>query len=401
MKYTYQARTKKGEIQTGSVEASSREGALSVLQKYGLYITYLTKTKEPFWQKRIEFLRKASSKDIVFFTRQLAVMLSSNIPVVESLETIARQLKKLGFQEQILKMAEQVEGGDSLSKALASFPTLFSQFYIGMVKSGETSGRVPESLEYLADYLEKEQDFKSKVAMAVIYPLFVLAVFFVVMLVMGIVVIPKFAEIFQGMEADLPFLTRLVINLSVAIREWWPILFASFAGFCAALFFFFKSEEARKILDSVFLDVPLINDFFKKFFLSHIALNLSTLIAAGIPIARTLEITSDIVGSDIYKKILLKTRDGVRAGKSISSMLSSYPETFTLFFIQMVVVGEKTGHLDRTLQNVVKVYEKETDRILEAFLKFLEPILIIVLGILVALGAIALFVPLFDRGLTM
>lgn len=399
MKFSYQARTKHGAIQTGFVEASSRNGALSVLQKYGLYITYLSKVREPVWQQRIEFLRKASRKDVVFFTRQLAIMLKSNIPVVESLETIARQLSKLGFREQILKMAEQVEGGEPLSKIFSSFPKLFSRFYIGMLKSGEVSGKVSDSLEYLADYLEKEHDFKSKVIMAIIYPVFVLMVFFVVVLIMGVVVVPQFAEIFEGMEANLPFITRLVIDFALIIKDWWFIVILSFISFCFSLFFFLKSKETKKILDRTFLEAPLINDFFKKFFLGHIALNLSTLVAAGIPISQSLEITSDVVGNDIYKEILLKTRDGVRAGKSISSILSSYPEAFTLFFIQMVVVGEKTGHLENTLQNVVRLYEKETDRIIEGFLKFLEPLLIIFLGVLVAITAISLFVPLFQKGL--
>ena len=399
MRFSYQARTKHGKIQTGFVEASSRDGALAVLQKYGLYITYLSKVREPVWQQRIEFLRKASRKDIVFFTRQLAVMLRSNIPVVESLETIARQLGKLGFREQILKIAEQVEGGEPLSKAFGSFPKLFSRFYIGMLKSGETSGKVSDSLEYLADYLEKEQDFKSKVTMAIVYPAFVLMVFFVVVFIMAVVVVPQFAEIFEGMEADLPLVTRFMISFALIIKEWWLIVILSFISFGFSVVFFLKSKETKKLLDRAFLETRLINDFFKKFFLGRIALNLSTLIAAGIPISQALEITGEIVGNSIYNQILLKTRDGVRAGKSISSMLSSYPEAFTLFFIQMVVIGEKTGHLENTLQNVVRLYEKETDRILEAFLKFLEPLLIIFLGVLVALTAISLFVPLFQQGL--
>lgn len=400
MKFSYQARTKQGEVQTGFVEASSREGALEVLQHYGLYVTYLSEIQEPFWQKRIGFFRRASKKDVVFFTRQLAIMLKSNIPVVESLEIIARQIKKIGFQEQVLKVAESVEGGESLSKALSPFPNLFSKFYLGMVKSGEISGNVPGSLDYLADYLEKEQDFKSKIIMSVIYPFFVLLVFFAVMLIMGIVVVPRFGEVFEGMEGELPIVTRLIIAFSLGIKQWWPALLVSFVIFIVGLFFLFKLKETRKFLDKAFLELPIAKEFFKKFFLAHIALNLSTLISAGIPIAQALEITGDIVGNDVYNKLLLEARDGVRGGRKISSILSTHPETVTLFFIQMTVVGEKTGHLEKTLQNVVNVYQKEVDRSVEGFLRFLEPALIIVLGVLVAIAAIGLFVPLFQKGLT-
>jgi type IV pilus assembly protein PilC len=399
VKFSYQARTNTGQVKTGVVEASSREGALSVLQRYGLYITFLSEVKAPFWQKRVEFLQKISKKDVVFFTRQLAIMLRSNIPVVESIETIARQLKKLNFRDQILKIAELVEGGDSLSRALSSFPDLFSPFYIGMVKSGEASGNVPESLDYLADYLERQQDFTSKVIMAIIYPAFVLAVFFGIMLLMGIVVIPRFGEIFAGMGTDLPFLTRLVIEGATFVKQHWLLLVFGLIGLGFCGYLFLKSRETKKALDGIVLDLPILGSFFKKFFLVHIALNLSTLISGGVPISHALEISSDVVGNNVYKKIILQTRDGVRAGQTISSILSAYPEQFPLFFVQMTVVGEKTGHLEKTLKNVVTLYQKEVDRTLEALIKFLEPALIIFLGILVALLAFALFVPLFQRGM--
>jgi type II secretory pathway component PulF len=326
-------------------------------------------------------------------------MLRSNIPVVESIETIARQLKKLNFRDQILKIAELVEGGDSLSRALSSFPDLFSPFYIGMVKSGEASGNVPESLDYLADYLERQQDFTSKVIMAIIYPAFVLAVFFGIMLLMGIVVIPRFGEIFAGMGTDLPFLTRLVIEGATFVKQHWLLLVFGLIGLGFCGYLFLKSRETKKALDGIVLDLPILGSFFKKFFLVHIALNLSTLISGGVPISHALEISSDVVGNNVYKKIILQTRDGVRAGQTISSILSAYPEQFPLFFVQMTVVGEKTGHLEKTLKNVVTLYQKEVDRTLEALIKFLEPALIIFLGILVALLAFALFVPLFQRGM--
>lgn len=401
MKYSYQARTKTGEVQTGFVEASSREGALAVLQKYGLYVTFLAEIKEPFWQKRLDLLKKPTKRDVAFFTNQLAIMFRSNIPVVESLETIARQTSKVGFREEILKLAEQIEGGDSLSRALSSFPNLFSPFYIGMVKSGEVSGNVPESLDYLADYLEKQQDFASNVLMATIYPAFVLAVFFIVLLLMGIIIIPRFGEVFEGMGAELPFLTRLVIELASFVKYHWLVLLVGFIGLGICLYLFLRARETRKLLDRMCLELPLLGSFFKKFFLVHIALNLSTLIAGGVSISRALEITGDVVGNDIYKKIILETRNGVRAGQTISSVLSSHPEEFPPFFIQMAVVGEKTGHLEKTLRNVVALYQKDVDRTVEALIKFLEPGMIMFLGLLVALLAFALFIPLFQRGLVM
>jgi len=399
MKFSYQARSKKGDIQTGFVEASSREAALNILQKYGLYITFLEEVEAPFWQRNIQFFNRISRKDVVFFTRQLAIMLKSNIPVVESLESIAHQIKKPNFRELVLEMAEEVEGGSTLSKTFSKQKTLFSSFFVGMVKSGEASGTVPESLDYLADYLEKEEDFVSKIITSLIYPAFVLIVFFIVLFAMGIIVVPKFAEVFSGMETDLPLITRVVIYLATTVKEWWFIIAILGISFLISLVFFFKSEETRRFLDKFFLGVPIIGDFMKKYFLTRIALNLSTLISGGVPILQSLEITGDIVGNEVYKNIIEETKEAVRAGQTVSSSLSRYPETFPILFVQMTVVGERTGHLESTLKNIVNLYEKEIDRTLDSFIKLIEPVLILFLGGLVILLAISLFVPLFQRGL--
>lgn len=400
MRFNYQARTEKGEIQVGYVEASSNEAALNILQKYGLYITYLAEVKQPFWMKRLEFLSRVSLKDIIVFTRQFSIMLKSDIPVVESLEAIARQSKKINFQEKILRVAESVEGGKPLSQSLAEFPDLFSAFYIGMIRSGEVTGRLPDSLEYLADYLEREEDFKSKIVASLIYPMFVLFVFVIVLLVMATVVVPPFVEVFTETGMELPFLTRLVIIASEVIRRWWWALGMLGLGMAFALFWFLRSPETRKLIGRYSLKIPFLGSFLKKYYLARLALNLSTLISGGLSISRALEITAKMVGNLAYEQIILATREGVRAGKPMSAILSSYPETFPTLFIQMTVVGEKTGHLEKSLQNVVNFYRKDVDRDLDTFVRMLEPLLIIFLAVLVVLLALSLFVPLFERGLT-
>ena len=400
MKFSYQARTKDGNIQTGFVEASSREGALTVLQKYGLFVTFLERTKEPAWQKKIGFLSEASKRDIVHFTRQLAIMLKSNIPVVEALESIARQINKAGFQEKILRVTEEVEGGATLSKAMSAYQDVFSGLYVGMVQSGEASGKVPESLDYLADYLERENDFSGKIIGAIVYPAFILLVFVVVMLVMASMVVPQFEEIFASREEELPLITKLIFFFSSFLKNWWWFLIFLFGAGIIALILFSRTKDGREFLDGLMLKIPVLDGFSKKVFLGRIALNLSTLIAGGVAMTQALDICANVVGNDVYKKIMYQTREGVRAGKPMSLVLSSYPEQFPLLFLQMVVVGEKTGRLDESLKNVIIFYQKEVDRLLDSFVKFLEPALIIVLGILVAFVAVGLFVPLFERGLS-
>jgi type II secretory pathway component PulF len=178
MKFNYQARTGTGEIQSGTVEASSKEAALTVLQKYDFYVTFLEETGlEPVWAKRIKFLERISKQEIAIFSRQLAIMFKSKVPIIETLYTLAKQTKNVSFREKIAKIAGEVEGGTSLSQSLALYPRLFSYFYISMVKSGEVSGKLSQSLEYLADHIEREYTFQTKLKGAMVYPLFVHFVF--------------------------------------------------------------------------------------------------------------------------------------------------------------------------------------------------------------------------------
>jgi len=398
MRFAYRARTEEGEIQAGFVEASSKDAALDILREYGLFPTSLEEGGKSFREIFPSFFGRASLRDIVLFTRQLAILVKSEISVVESLETIARQTKKAGLKEKILDIAQQVEDGTTLSKALSSFPDMFSGFYIGMMKSGEKSGNIPESLDYLASYLERERDLKDQFLGAILYPAFVLAMFTFLLLVMSIFVVPSFQEIFQEMDIELPILTQIVVSTAMLLRNWWWVLLILFFGVGSAVFYIFQNKQIRAKLDGIYLRIPMLGGLLRKIYLSRIALNISTLVSGGVSISETLEVTAELVGNDIYKKILLETREGVRAGKEISSIFTAYPKFFSIFFIQMVVTGEKSGNLDGALQNVVVFYKKEVDKTLTQLMKFIEPILIIFLGVLIGGLALSLFIPLFQQG---
>lgn len=385
----------------GFIEASSKEAGLDVLQGYGLYATALIEVRDPFWRNKLRFLNEASRKDIVSFTRQLAIMLKSNIPLVESLETIALQTRKKGFQEKLLKIAESIGGGETISKSLAGFPKLFSRFYVGMLKAGEASGKIPESLNYLAGYLEKEQNFKSQIIAGLAYPAFVLVVFFGIAVVMTIFVIPNFEQVFADMDMELPILTQVVLGSANFMKKWGIFFVLILAALIGVGAYLLRDEENKKKMDRFLLDLPVVGNLMSKMFLSRIALNLSTLIAGGVSISQSLEITGDLVSNNVYKTIILKAREGVRAGRPISSTLAAYPKRFPFLFIQMATVGEKTGSLESSLQNVVELYEEEVNKSVETMTKLLEPILIIVLGLTVAVFALALFVPLFQQGMTL
>jgi len=400
MKFNYQARGETGEIQSGVVEASNREAAFNVLKTHGIYVTALEEiTAVPIYARKLKILERVTKKDIVLFSRQVSIMFKSKVPVVETLQTIAKQSRKSILREKILKIAGKVEGGTPLSKAFSIYPKLFTPFYINMVKSGEASGKLSDVFMYLADYLEREHSFHGKVKGALIYPFFILFVFLAVVTIIMVYVIPQLAEVLETAEQELPLVTRIVMAVSDFLRTRGIIAALVFLGLIIALVRFVKSKAGKKFFDRNLLKLPLLGGFLKKLYLARCALNLSTLISGGLPIAQSLEITAEVVGNDLYKEVILKTRDEVKKGEPISSVLERYPNLIFPLFYQMVMVGEKTGTLDSSLMNVVEFYQRDVDQSLDSFIKLLEPIFIILLGGVVAGLMGAVLMPLYSIGI--
>lgn len=396
MKFNYQARTKKGEVQTGTVEASSQEAALTLLQRYGLVITLLEKSEEaPFYAKKIRLLERIPPKDIVNFSRQLSLMFKSRIPLVQALQTIAEQTKNSGFREKITAVSQEVEGGTSFSQALTHYPKLFSSFYINMAKSGEASGTLSESLSYLADHLEKEYFLLSKIKGAMLYPILILAVVIGVLVMMVYFVIPQLSTVLETGGQELPLLTKVVLAFSAFVRQFGWLLLILFVGLLVFLFRYIKTPAGKLIWDKTLLHLPLIGPFLKMIYLSRFAENLSTLVKGGLPISQALEITSDIVGNQVYREVIFEIRDEVRRGERISKQLEDHPELFPPLLAQMVMVGEKTGTLDQSLMSVVEFYQKEIDRSIDNLLSILEPVMVLFLGLIVAVLMAAVLMPIY------
>jgi len=397
MKFNYQARTKSGEIQMGTVEAASKEGALILLQRHGLYVTSMEEVEAvPFYTKKIE-LSRISQKDLVAFSRQLSIMFNSKVPLVESLRTLAEQSVKPGLRERIFVISEKVEGGTSFSEALAAFPKVFDLFYVNMVKAGEASGKLSESLNYLADHLEREYNLKSKLKGAMMYPIMILAMMVGIIFLMSLYVLPQLTTMLEETGQELPFVTKLIIKSTNFIRSWAGIgLIIAIVVMSVFLFRFSKTQKGKDRRDRVLLKLPIFGSFLRMVYVSRFAENLSTLISGGLPIANALEISGAVVGNTLYQKIILETTSDVRKGENISASLKKYPKLFPPMFTAMVMVGEKTGTLDSTLLNVVVFYRAETERSLENLLRLIEPLLIMVLGGGVGVLVASILLPLYN-----
>ncbi len=395
MKFNYQTRTEKGEIQTGSVEASSREAAVVLLQKHGLYVTFLEEALSPLYAKRIKIFERISKKDIVLFSRQLAIMFRSKVPLVESLRVLSSQTKNLDFKETILELSEEVEGGTAFSKALSTHSKVFSSFYVAMVKSGEVSGKLAEVLNYLANHLEREYHLAARTRGALIYPALIVFVVILVLALLVFFVIPQLAGVLEGTDQSLPLLTKIIIDSSSFFRSWGWLVILVISILIFFCFRYYFTEKGKKFFDRTFLRLPIIGSLLKMIYITRFAENLSTLISGGLPIAQALETVGDIIGNTSYKEIIFKTRDEVRRGEPISGVLTRSPELFPPVFVQMVLVGEKTGSLDTTLMNIVDFYRKEIDRTIDNTLSIVEPVLIVFLGLVVAGLMLSILMPLY------
>ncbi len=396
MNFNYQARTKTGEIHAGQIEASSEEAAVLLLQRHGLYVTFLEENRPAFYAKRIKLFSGIDRKEIVLFSRQLAIMFRSRVPLLEALRVIADQTKNPDFKEVIFKIAEEVEGGVPFSKALSIYPKLFSSFYISMVKSGEVSGKLSEVLNYLADHLEREYHLSSKIRGAMIYPSMVVLVMLVVLVVMMFFVIPNMVKVFEANEQQLPVVTQFVITITTFIKNQILVFLAGLAFLVVFLMRFIKTPRGKKTIDAMFLKIPLIKDLLKMIYVVRFSENLATLVAGGLPIAQALAIVADIIGHSSYRRVVEETTERVRKGEPISTVLSQFPDLFPPIIVQMVLVGERTGSLDTSLVNIVDFYQKEIDRSIDNVLAVMEPVMIIFLGVVVGGMMLSVLLPLYQ-----
>ena len=395
MKFNYKARTKDGSMQTGVIEASSREGALSLLQDHGFYITELKESKDPFWTK-IKLFQKVDLKELSSFSRQLSMMFDAKVSLIESLKALGEQTKNPSFQDKIFNLFDEVEGGMSFSKALSLHPEVFSVFYVSMVKAGEVSGKLSDSLNYLADYLEREQDLNSKTQGALVYPIAVLSLSFLVIGAMIYMVIPQLKGVLEDSGAQIPDLTRTILDVSDSARRNGPFIIILLVVAVIFGIRYYGTDEGKNRIDSILLKVPVIGMFLKTSYLSRISRNLSTLISGGLMITQAIELAAEVVGNINYKEALLSVQDGVKKGMPMSSVLSSFPELFPPIFIQMTMVGEKTGNLDESLMRVSNFYQREVGESITKMLNLLEPALIIFLGVVVGGLMFSILMPLYE-----
>jgi len=395
MKFEYQARDQAGQLQVGFIEAENRDSAARKIIDNNLYILVLTEVSKKGVQTSLtSMFNRVTQKDIVIFTRQFSTLLESDVPLSESLRTLAAQTRNLTLKEAIIWIQKDVDSGLSLSQAMKRHENIFTEFYVNMLLSAEATGRIDEVMTFMADYLEKQAALASKVRNALIYPIFLTGFLFIILIFMSVVVFPQIESVFKELGVELPAMTKALIGFGTFITNWW---WAVLAGGTFAVFAFkdyFKSKEGKVFLGEIMLRLPMFNRILKNMYVARFADSISVLTKGGVSIVQAIEITARTVGSAVYGEILKSIADEVKNGMLLSQALLKHPKYFPPLVSQMLAVGEQTGKMDKLLSKVSSFYGKEVEDLVSGLTEFIQPILMIVVGVVVGLLFYSILAPM-------
>jgi type IV pilus assembly protein PilC len=393
--FNYKAKNKLGKIKRGRAIAVNEAMAIKNLKRRGWEISSIKDVTKSVDHKFIFLFNPIKGRDLVIFSRQFSVMMSAGVPIAEALITIVDQTENLKFRDILSKVAYDVDNGSFLSDALKKHSRTFSDFYCNVVKAGETSGKLDEVLNYLAEEIEKDYDLTKKFKGALIYPLFVICGLIAVGFIFLFFVLPELTKILEETGGTLPLATRIVIG-SIEFLKKYYLLFI-FILVSAIVFFrlFFKTSLGKKSRDIILLRLPVIGNILQLVYLVRFSRSLSILLKGGIPITKSLDIVRDIVKNTVYKDIIKKTIEEVEEGESIIGVLED-SEYVPKMIPQMMAVGEDTGRLDEVLDEVAKFYDKDVGNKLNNLNVIIEPIIMVIMGIGVGIMVAAIILPMYN-----
>ena len=361
MKFNYKARTKEGELQIGNVEAGGKEAATNILLSHGLFVLSIEPLVENLWYDRIlDFFKRVQANDVMIFTRQFATLLSSQVPLADSLSNLYRQTTSQVLKETIIEISKDIESGFSLSQSLGRHPTVFSEFYVNMVKSAEATGRLAEVLDFLADSLEKQAALIAKVKNALFYPAFVIVLFLAVVIIMVTFVLPQIEPIFKDSKIELPAMTKILMSVGGFITNWWWAALIALTVFFFVLIDYFQTKEGKAVMNDLVLRLPIVGSMFQKLYISRFAESMRVLIKGGLTIPQSIEISSRTIGNVVYMDILHNIAMQIRKGNLLSKTIAATPE-FPPLVSQLIGVGEQTGRLEELLGKINAFYTREVE----------------------------------------
>ncbi|MDO8569492.1 MAG: type II secretion system F family protein [bacterium] len=395
MLFNYKALENSGKQTSGSIEAVSLDVAVSSLQRRGLIISEIEPADKESWLSKIQFGSSVSHKDVVMLSRQMATLFEASVSALKIFTLLSSEVENQNLKKSMITIANDLQAGSSISKALAKHPAIFSDFYVNMVRSGEETGKLSETFNHLADYLDRNYEVVSKAKNALIYPAFVITVFVAVMALMFTVIIPKISLIIIESGQSIPVYSRVVFAISAFFVSYGIILPVFLVIFGFFIVRYTRTVEGRSQLARFKLSVPYIGNLYKKLYLSIIADNMNTMVLSGIPMLKALEVTAAVVGNEVYKEILEESLLAVKGGSSLSQSLSQYEEIPGIL-VQMIRVGEESGELGSILGTMAHFYQREVINAVDTLVSLIEPIMIVFLGLGVGVLLASVLIPIYD-----
>jgi type IV pilus assembly protein PilC len=390
--YLWEGKDKKGKVLKGEMRASGEAVVNATLRRQGITVTKVKK------QSAFASKGKISDKDITLFTRQLATMMKAGVPLLQAFDIVGKGHNNPAVAKLLGDIKADVETGSSLSAAFRKYPLYFDALFCNLVGAGEQAGILDTLLDRLATYKEKIQAIKSKIKSALTYPISIIVVAFIITAVIMIFVIPAFKELFSSFGADLPGPTVAVMAISDIFVEWWWAIFSSI-GF--GLWFFFytwkRSEKMQSTMDRLMLKMPIFGELIRKATIARFARTLSTMFAAGVPLVEALDSVAGAAGNRVYYDATKKIQSEISTGTSLTVAMQN-AQVFPNMVLQMTAIGEESGALDSMLSKVADFFEAEVDDAVAAISSLMEPVIMVVLGVLIGGLVIAMYLPIFKMG---
>jgi len=391
--FQWKGRDRNGNPQSGVMAGDSKEAVIAALRRQQILVTTVKeKGKEIALPK---FGGGIKSKDIAVFTRQFSVMIDAGLPLVQCLDILGQQQENKSFQKILVQIRQDVEGGSSLAESMRRHPQAFDDLYVNMVGAGEAGGILDTILQRLAVYIEKAVKLKAQVRSAMIYPVAVVTIAVIVVYVILWKVIPVFASLFEGLGAQLPFLTRMVVALSKFIGHFWWLIFMVIFAVIFGLRQYYETEQGRYQIDKIVLKAPVIGGLMRKISVSRFCRTLGTLLSSGVAILDSLDITARTSGNAVIEEAIFEVRKAVESGRTIADPLAQTNE-FPPMVCQMIAVGEQTGAMDTMLSKIADFYEDEVDVAVEGMMSLIEPVIIAFLGVVIGVIVVAMYLPMFS-----
>jgi type IV pilus assembly protein PilC len=389
--FEWEGRDRNGKTVKGEMRAGGEAMVAASLRRQGIMPGKVKK-------RRMSRQRKVTPKDLTTFTRQLATMMKAGVPLLQAFDIVGRGHPNPGVTKLLNDIRSDVETGTSLSGAFKKYPQHFDNLYCNLVEAGEAAGILESLLDRLATYMEKTQALKAKIRSALMYPIAVLVVAFVVVAVIMIFVIPAFKEIFTSFGADLPAPTLVVMAISNIFVTYWYLIFGGIGG---ALYFFFqawkRSEKMQEVMDRIMLRLPIFGDLVRKAVVARWTRTLSTMFAAGVPLVEALESVAGAAGNIEYQRATEKVQNDVSTGTGLTVAMTS-TGVFPTMVLQMCAIGEESGAIDGMLSKAADFYEEEVDDAVKGLSSLMEPIIIVILGGLIGGIVVAMYMPIFKMG---